>query len=181
MLSGRVWGQNLISKKVRFNLLGPCVRHRKFQLFLPQIVTAKDYLCWDILRNVVVILNGMWKIKLISPYKRVLYNIKGHYAVSNPDAWTIVIQVISEIKNIVSTVDIPIVRYCFISSHRNSTILKNWRTLFSQKLFLRHASQILPDSVSFLNLNVNLIHLSFILGSKIETPIFTKGANETDR
>ena len=52
------------------------------------------------------------------------YNIKGHCAVSNPDAWTIVIQVISEIKNIASTVGIPTVRCCFISSHRSSTISK---------------------------------------------------------
>ena len=62
------------------------------------------------------------------------YNIKGHCAVSNPEAWTFVIQVISEIKNIVSTVGIPIVRNCFTSNLRNSTILKN-KTLFYKRYF----------------------------------------------
>ena len=62
------------------------------------------------------------------------YNIKGHCTVSNPDAWTIVIQVIPEIKNIVSTVDIPIVRYCFISSHRSSTILKKLKDFVFTKV-----------------------------------------------
>ena len=60
-------------------------------------------------------------------------NIKGHYAVSNSDAWTFVIQAISEIKKYCINC-IPIVRCCFISSYRSSTILKKLKDFVFTKV-----------------------------------------------